>query len=131
MLNMSLNEYIQVVQTSIYLLDDYRLAKEIEIASTFDQPSIVLFTSKVILIDDSELYVREYLEKLKVIEKVSYSYQYQAANKALIFRYDNSQHKPALGSEDHKHQQDGSIVPCQMPSINQIIDEVIDYITQS
>ena len=85
--------------------------------------------SQVMLVDDSELYIREYLaERDGKIEKLSYSYQYQAGDKSLIFRYDNSQHKPALGFSEHKHTRSGSIIPSPMLQINEIVDEVISYL---
>ncbi|MCL1471147.1 toxin-antitoxin system TumE family protein [Argonema antarcticum] len=121
----SLNEYIESVKIAIHRLDDYGLAKSIELKSEFRNEDEIFVTSKVILINDSEIYLREYVNGKNGIERIDYSYQYQAADKTLIFRYDNSKHKPPLGFDDHKHQRDASIIPWPIPSIDEIVDEVI------
>ena len=123
---MPLNEYIEAVKTAVQKLDDYNFAESIESQSNVRKDNTAVLYIKVILIDKSELYVREYLDGRDRVTKVSYSYQYQADDKSLLFRYDNSQHKPPLGFDEHKHQQDGSIIASPMPSIEAIIDEVID-----
>ncbi len=123
---MSLNEYIEAVKTAVQKLDDYNLSESIESQSDVRKDQTAVLHIKVILIDKSELYVREYLDGRDRVTKVSYSYQYQADDKSLLFRYDNSQHKPLLGFEEHKHQRDGSIIPNPMPSIEAIIDEIMD-----
>lgn len=124
----SLNEYIESVKIAVQRLDDYGLAKSIEFQSEFRKEDEVFLTSNATLINDSEIYLREYVNGKNGITRIDYSYQYQAADKSLIFRYDNSKHKPKLGFDEHKHQQDGSIIPSPMPSIDEIIDEVIDFL---
>lgn len=123
---MLLNEYVESAKIAIQKLDDYRLADLIEFQSEVTKEKTAILSIKVILIDKSELYIREYVKGKYGIEKIDYSYQYQAADKSLIFRYDNSKHKPKLGFDEHKHQRDGSIIPSTMPSIEAIIDEVMD-----
>lgn len=126
---MLLNEYIEGLKTGIYLLDDYGLAMRIESETSFREESEAFVTFKILLVDDSELYIREYLaERDGKIEKLSYSYQYQAGDKSLIFRYDNAEHKPALGFNEHKHTRAGNIIPSPLPQINEIVDEVISYL---
>jgi Family of unknown function (DUF6516) len=122
---MSLNEYIESLNIAIQRLDDYGLVKSLEFNSEFRGEDEVFVTSKAIFINDSELYIREYLNGKHGVRRIDYSYQYQSADKTLIFRYDNSKHKPALGFDAHKHLRDGSIIPSPLPSIDEILDEII------
>ncbi|GET42504.1 toxin-antitoxin system TumE family protein [Microseira wollei] len=122
---MSLDEYIETVNEAIQKLEDYGLVDLLESNSEVDKEKRrAFFSIKVIFIDSSELYIREYLRNKYGFERIDYSYQYQSGDKTLIFRYDNSKHKPALGFDDHK-QRDGSIIPSLLPSIDEIVDEVI------
>lgn len=126
---MLLNEYIQTLIVAIQRLDDYGLADSIESQSEVRIEKTAIVSIKVVLINKSELHVREYIDGLDEIIRVSYAYQYQSEDKSLIFRYDNAQHKPALGFDEHKHTKDGSIIARQLPSINEIIDEVIECLS--
>lgn len=122
---MSLNEHIESVKRAVQRLDDYGLAETIEPFSDLRMDNTGFLSIKVTLINKYELYIREYLNGQSGVEIVSYSYQYQSADKTLIFRYDNSKHKPALGFDEHKHLRDGSIIPSPLPSIDEIVDDVI------
>jgi Family of unknown function (DUF6516) len=122
---MSLNEHIESVKIAVQRLDEYGLAESMDPVSDLRMDRTAILSIKLTLIDKSELYIRQYLHGHIGVEIVSYSYQYQSANKTLIFRYDNSKHKPALGFDEHKHLRDGSIIPSALPSIDEIIDEVI------
>jgi Family of unknown function (DUF6516) len=126
---MSLHEHIEAVKTVVQKLDNYGLAESIDPQSDLRIDNTALLSIKVTLIDKSELYIREYLNGQSEVEIVSYSYQYQSVDKTLIFRYDNSKHKPALGFDEHKHLQDGSIIANPLPSIDEIIDEVISCLS--
>ena len=85
---------------------------------------------KVELIDNSVLFIREYISaKQEQIEHFSYAYQYQAADESLIFRYDNAAHKPPLSEKEHKHLQNGEIIVYQLPSIELIVDDVLAWLT--
>jgi hypothetical protein len=126
---MSLNKYINELDRKVQRLSDYQLAECIAIDSEIKIDQTAIANIKIILIDYSELYIKEYVNGKYGINRIDYSYQYQSVDKSLIFRYDNSKHKPPLGCSDHKHQKDGSIIPCQMPTIDDIIEEVIDYLT--
>ena len=88
-----------------------------------------LLRIKVILINKSALYIREYLNGKYGIERLDYACQYQTEEGTLIFRYDNAKHKPALGFNEHKHTQNGSIIPSQLPSIDEIVDEVMESLS--
>lgn len=126
---MLLNEYIEVLNKAIQKLDDYGLAKVIEFNSELRGGKKAVLNIKVILINKSALYIREYLNGKYGIERIDYAYQYQTENGTLIFRYDNAKHKPALGFDEHKHTQNGSIISSQLPPIDEIVNEVIMDLT--
>lgn len=126
---MSLNEYIEVLNRAIQRLDDYGLAELIEFNSELRAEKKAVINIKVILINKSALYIREYLNGKYGIERLDYACQYQTEEGTLIFRYDNAKHKPALGFNEHKHTQNGSIIPSQLPSIDEIVDEVMESLS--
>lgn len=102
------------------------MAELIEFNSELRGGKKAVLNIKVILINKSALYIREYLNGKYGIERIDYAYQYQTEKGTLIFRYDNAKHKPALGFDEHKHTENGSIIPKQLPSIDEIVDEVIE-----
>ena len=126
---MLLNEYIEALTKAIQKLDDYGLAEVIEFNSELRGSKKAVLNIKVILINKSALYIREYLNGKYGIERIDYAYQYQTEKGTLIFRYDNAKHKPALGFDEHKHTQNGSIISSQLPPIDEIVDEVIMDLT--
>jgi hypothetical protein len=74
--------------------------------------------------DASELHFREFVDTSLPEPKLMYAYHYQDANKALIFRYDNAAHTPALPQAEHKHTPSGakSFPP---PTLGQVVDEIL------
>ena len=127
---MSVFSYFQELVLAASRLEDYGLAKTIT-SNSESRPSGELFINiKVELIDNSVLFIREYISaKQEYIEHFSYAYQYQAADESLIFRYDNAAHKPPLSSKEHKHLQNGEIVVFPLPTIELIIDEILGWLT--
>jgi len=127
---MSAFSYFQDIVLAVSRLEDYGLTKTVS-SNSESRPSGELFINiKVELIDNSTLFIREYISaKQEQIEHFSYAYQYQAADESLIFRYDNAAHKPPLSEKEHKHLQNGEIIVCQIPSIELIVDEVLAWLT--
>ncbi|MBI5303180.1 MAG: hypothetical protein HY868_13690 [Chloroflexi bacterium] len=75
-------------------------------------------------VDNSELYFREYVDATdKRIEKVMYTYHYQDAAAQLIFRYDNSAHRPALVSPEHRHSA-SDIQVAAAPNLEDVLLEI-------
>jgi hypothetical protein len=56
--------------------------------------------------------------------KVMYTYHYQDAGDRLVFRYDNAQHRPTLGSDEHKHTPDG-VVAAPAPTLEDVLAEIV------
>lgn len=126
---MSVNEYIDSVRVALQRLEDYGLVEAISFNSEVRSGGQAVLNIKVNLIDKSQLYIREYLTSKYGLNRVSYAYQYQSEDATLIFRYDNAQHKPPLGFDEHKHTGDGKIIQIKLPIIDEIVDEVIDNLT--
>jgi len=76
--------------------------------------------------DDSRLFVFEdsgYTEGGQIIE-IEYSFHYQHADGALIFRYDNSPHFPDLPTfPAHKHTPDG-VIASPAPDLADVLQEI-------
>jgi hypothetical protein len=127
---MSVFSYFQYLVFAVSRLEDYGLAKTVT-SNSESRPSGELFINiKVELIDNSILFIREYISaKQEKLEHFSYAYQYQAADESLIFRYDNAAHKPPLSEKEHKHLQTGEIIIYPLPSIELIIDEILAWLT--
>ena len=129
---MSVNEYIDSVRGALQRLEDYGLVEAIAFNSEVRAGGQAVLNIKVTLIDKSQLYIREYVTSSASthgLNRVSYAYQYQSEDTSLIFRYDNAKHKPALGFDEHKHTRDGMIIQSQLPTIDAIVDEVIENLT--
>lgn len=125
---MSLREYLDFFHSSVGRLDDYGFAESIDINEEIRASKQVSVKVKIVLVDQSILQVKEYIDAKYKIEKISYAYQYQNDEGQLIFRYDNARHKPDLGFADHKHLNDGTILQCAAPNISAVIDEVIEHL---
>lgn len=69
---MSLNEYIESLNIAIQRLDDYGLVKLLDFNSEFRGEDEVFVTSKAIFINDSELYIREYLNGKYGVRRIDY-----------------------------------------------------------
>ena len=75
-------------------------------------------------VDGSILHFKEFLDGIDdTVNKVTYSYHYQAANTNLIFRYDNAAHKPALPYREHRHAPQ-QILPSQAPALVDVLTEI-------
>ena len=127
---MSVSSYFQELVAAITRLEDYGLTSTIT-ANSESRPSGELYINiKVELIDNSVLFIREYVSaRQERIDHFSYAYQYQTADQSLIFRYDNAAHKPPLKEKEHKHLQNGEIIVYPFPSIELIVDEILNHLT--
>ena len=85
---------------------------------------IGLIKCDITFVDGSKLFITEYLDLRYKTEKLAYSFHYQDKNNALIFRYDNAIHKPAMPSISHKHIK-GEIVEYDAPTLKDVLEEII------
>lgn len=82
----------------------------------------------ITFIDNSKLFFTEYLDVRYKVEKLTYSFHFQQKDRKLIFRYDNADHKPRLNFNSHKHISSGEIVQSCIPELNDILEEIMDYL---
>lgn len=75
--------------------------------------------------DDSRLHVRE-LIATRNSGYLKYVYHYQKANGALVFRYDNAPHFPALSNfPHHKHQDtETNVTAATPPTLRDVLCEI-------
>ena len=94
-----------------------------------DQRSIQrgYITGILIFEDESELHFREYIDTTRTMPRIMYAYHYQDAAKALIFRYDNALHRPALSQQEHKHTPT-SIDVGSISTFIEVLDEILNRI---
>ena len=88
---------------------------------------IGLIKGTVIFIDESRLFFTEYIDLRYKIEKLTYSYHYQDKDDTLIFRYDNSAHKPGQPFKNHKHAK-GAILQSEINELRDILGEIVSDI---
>ena len=128
---MSLANVIAQARAAVQILDDYGLATQIDISEEVRLSSQAVLNVAVQLVDATDLYIRLFLATQKgTIQLLSYAYQYQHADGSLIFRYDNAKHRPELGFDGHKHRADGTIIPAEPPTLQALVEEVVDYVTR-
>lgn len=83
------------------------------------------FISGVLRFEDgSELHFREFVDTSQAEPRLMYAYHYQGPDNALVFRYDNAAHKPALPQTEHKHTAMG-VERSDAPTLDRVIDEIL------
>ena len=95
---------------------------------TYDKRSthIGLIRGDIYLLDGSLLHLREFVNVQHGIERYMYVYHYQRPDGALVFRYDNTPHFPALPTFPH-HKHEGSqanVVSATQPDLQAILTEI-------
>ena len=125
-LPMQLRQYLDNFRNSIEKFEVFGLSEKTEIKEEIRPGKQAVINIHVSLINETNLYLRAYIDARYKINLISYAFQYQKKDGQLIFRYDNAAHKPKLSSKDHKHLSDGDIVETDMPDIAKLVDEIID-----
>jgi hypothetical protein len=117
--------YISQVKSTIEKLPCV-LADELIIDNRGD---VVLYLKGIIVFtNQSELHLKEYSISVPEFKKIAYSYYYQAADKKLIFRYDNAEHHMELENFPyHKHVGD-KIFSAEEASLKKVLEVIIDLI---
>jgi len=125
---MSLDEYLALFRKAMEKFEKYGYADMVEIKEEVRANKQAILIAKVVLIDNSILHIKEYIDAKYGIDRVSYAYQYQDSADRLIFRYDNAAHRPALGFKEHKHASDGKIFEAALPDIFDLVDEILRHL---
>ncbi len=76
--------------------------------------------------DGSRLHFRELVEVQAQVVRRMYSYHYQDAEAALIFRYDDTPHHPGLSNfPNHKHvSNETHVIPATPPDLSAVLREI-------
>lgn len=81
----------------------------------------------LLFIDGSRFFFREYLDATgDQVDKLMYTYHYQDVADKLMFRYDNSQHRPSLPFADHKHVGNFEIIQADRPALISVLVEIAE-----
>lgn len=79
----------------------------------------------------SLFFFRELIDLRLPLQKVMYAYHYQKADGELIFRYDNTAHHRSISTFPfHKHLMDGDVTSSDVPSLEQVLREIEEFILQ-
>ncbi|MBI4163767.1 MAG: hypothetical protein HY512_02805 [Candidatus Aenigmarchaeota archaeon] len=125
---MMINSYFEQIEK---LLSGFPYIVSIE--SIFDAIDVDrgYFRIKLKLIDQSELYLFEYVEIVNSKPIVSkYRYHWQNNHSKLIMRWDNAPHHPEIETfPDHIHNREESKVePAKRPNLNYVLLKVSELI---
>jgi len=125
---MLLHEYLERIRSIItqYNRADLILASDLGVDLRTEKIGII--RGRIDFIDESTLYVMEYLDLRYGVEKLTYSVHYQNREGGLIFRYDNARHKPQLDSREHKHLPEGLTISSKPPEFEDVLYEIIDHL---
>jgi len=82
--------------------------------------------------DGSVLYLREFVDVKKTLDREMYSYHYENAEKNLIFRYDNTRHHKKLNLPNYPHHKhDGSeenVISSNEPMLADVLNEIMNLL---
>lgn len=126
---MSLRDYINDFCLQIEKVEDHGFSESLEFREEIRANKQAAIFVKVVLFNGSSLIVKEYIDARYKIDRISYAYHYQDSNGECLFRYDNAVHKPRLEFREHKHTKDGVIIEAALPTISELIDEVLSYLS--
>jgi len=125
---MPLLDYLNEFRQGVEKLDNYGFAESFEIREELRANKQLILSAKIVLIDGSLMQIKEYIDGKYKIDRMSYAYHFQDDEGRCRFRYDNANHKPPLGFDEHKHTRDGTIIQAPLPSISEIVEEVISFL---
>ena len=127
---MLLKDYLTDIQTSIAECTQTHLIVSSDLVTDFRTENIGLLRGVIEFLDGSTLFFKEYLDLRYSLDKKMYSFHYQDAQAILRFRYDNAEHKPALGFQDHKHTPEETL-SSPTPNLQDVLDEIVNtYLTE-
>src|SRR3990170_8352719 len=125
---MLLTEYISGLAK---VIDEYSrtgLIIDSELIADYRTEKTGIVKGSVTFADNSMLVFTEYLDLRYKVEKLNYSFHYQKQDGTLIFRYDNARHKPPIDAFGHKHSSNGKIIVAELPPLNSIFAEIMDFL---
>ncbi len=127
---MTIQKYIDEIKASLdrYANSFHIIDIELYLDLRIQQQGFVKGT--VYFVNNTRLHFKEFVDASEgILRKLRYSYHFQNADYSLIFRYDNSDHKPRLPFKDHKHLP-GEIVSAKSPTLSEVILEILAHISE-
>jgi len=126
---MFLAEYLSVLTAQVDEYSRTGLITSSEIKADFRTEKIGVIRGVIEFIDESKLFLTEYVDLRYKLDKLTYAYHYQDKNSQLIFRYDNALHKPRFDFKDHKHLKDNTI-SCHIPELREVLEEILSTLVE-
>ncbi len=107
-------------------LNDSRIVRAHQVTYDKREPKSGYVRGNVYFADGSLLHFREFVNTERRIERISYAYHYQKANGTFVFRYDDSEHFPALPNfPHHKHiGNESNATPASPPDLATVLHEI-------
>lgn len=121
MLHELLSKYLQNVEVAVQELANIyveRYEEEILTPSRINLRIRIRFSSGHLLELNEAVIV-----ETNHIRHLNYRYHFQNEQNSLVFRYDNAPHFRNLSNLPHHKHLDNDIIPCQQPSVLQVIEE--------
>lgn len=122
---MLLKDYLDDIHDTIIEFTQTGLILSSDLTSDVRTANIGLLKGVIVFLDGSTLFFKEYLDLRYRLDKKMYSFHYQDAQARLLFRYDNADHKPGLGFQDHKHTPENTL-PATIPNLQEVLEEIIN-----
>jgi hypothetical protein len=120
-----ISDYIFQVKNAIEKLPCV-LADELIIDNRGD---VVLYLKgTIVFTNQSEFHLKEYSISVPEFKKIAYSYHYQAADRRLIFRYDNAEHHPELENFPHHKHVGDKIFSTGEASLSEVLELINDLV---
>jgi hypothetical protein len=121
---MFLKDYLSKLTETIKDYTPTGMILSSEITADFRSEKVGLLKGKIVFLDSSILFFREYLDLRYSLDKKTYAFHYQNQLGDLRFRYDNAIHQPALAFIDHKHF-GHEIIAADVPELEDVLEEIM------
>lgn len=121
---MLFNDYLTDIQKTIGKVHETGVLLSSDITADLRTEHLGLLKGELAFLDGSILFFKEYLDLRYRIDKIMYSFHYQDIHAVLRFRYDNADHKPALGFRSHKHTPAGTHQTV-VPELREVLEEIL------
>lgn len=89
-------------------------------------PKMGIVSGALEFVDGTRLEFNEYIDLRFRPERLNYVYHCRDIDSRLVFRYDNSAHKPALPFACHKHTAKAEVIAADPPELADVLDEIME-----
>lgn len=123
---MFLKEYLSKLTETIQEYTQTGMILSSELTTEVRSEKVGLLIGKIVFLDASTLFFKEYVDLRYRLHKPTYAFHYQDQHHVLRFRYDNAFHQPRLGYLDHKHL-GHDIIAADIPDLAGVLEERYVY----